>query len=222
MRNKIIMAVGISLCLVGVASIAYADSLASRMSGKILLQVEENGEAWYVSPDNSQRYFLGRPEDAFQIMRKLGLGISNSNLEQIPVASDSPAVPSGSSQAEAQASAPEEKSWKVTHMFKGTTDISTEPFTFKEGAWVKIKYSLVPEEASSYYSISLQNNSNFFDQDLIYNEVVYPNTVINDLTDITLIEDTTNLYNKQVNSPYHFEVSADGGWVIEAMEYTRD
>jgi uncharacterized protein YkwD len=57
-------------------------SLASDLSGMILLQVQENGEAWYVYPDNSQRYYLGRPADAFDIMRELGLGIVHSELEQ--------------------------------------------------------------------------------------------------------------------------------------------
>jgi len=55
------------------------------MSGRILLQVEKNGEAWYVSPGNNFRYFLGRPADAFRVMRELGVGISNANLEKIPV-----------------------------------------------------------------------------------------------------------------------------------------
>jgi hypothetical protein len=54
--------------------------LSSRMKGKILLQVELNGEGWYVNPDNSKRYYLGRPDDAFQIMRELGLGISNKDF----------------------------------------------------------------------------------------------------------------------------------------------
>ena len=221
--HKIFMVVGIALCFVGVASIVYADSMASRMAGKILLQVEENGEAWYVSPDNNQRYFLGRPNDAFELMRKLGLGISNSNLNQIPVASDSPVVPTeDSGQTDNQASSQEvEKAWKVTHVFSGKQDITTEPFVFTDGSWVKIKYSFIPIETSSYYSVSMQSNSDFFDQDLIYNEIIYPNMDINSLSDYTVVEDTTNLYNKKVNTPYHFEISADGGWVIEVMEYLR-
>lgn len=62
-----------------------AQSLAYDLQGKILLQVEENGEAWYVYPGSLERYYLGRPADAFEIMRNLGLGISNENLEKIPV-----------------------------------------------------------------------------------------------------------------------------------------
>jgi len=57
-----------------------AEGLQTRLKGRILLQVESNGEAWYVNPDNENRYYLGRPADAFQIMRELGLGISNKDF----------------------------------------------------------------------------------------------------------------------------------------------
>jgi len=56
---------------------------SAKQAGKILLQVEQNGEAWYVNPEDNKRYFLSRPQDAFSIMRELGLGISNENLDQI-------------------------------------------------------------------------------------------------------------------------------------------
>ncbi|MBU2456824.1 MAG: hypothetical protein V1768_03365, partial [Patescibacteria group bacterium] len=52
-----------------------------RVSGNILLQVEQNGEGWYVYPDNKKKYYLGRPADAFSIMRNLGLGIKHSELD---------------------------------------------------------------------------------------------------------------------------------------------
>ncbi|MBN2884909.1 hypothetical protein JXE04_03215 [Patescibacteria group bacterium] len=55
---------------------------AADLSGRILLQVESKGEAWYVSPINHQRYYLGRPVDAFSVMRNLGLGISEANYAQ--------------------------------------------------------------------------------------------------------------------------------------------
>lgn len=57
-----------------------AADLASRLKGKILLQVESNGEAWYVNPEDEKRYYLGRPADAFQVMRELGLGISSKDF----------------------------------------------------------------------------------------------------------------------------------------------
>ena len=58
-------------------------TFAKAQAGKIFLQVESKGEAWYVNPSDNKRYFLGRPADAFAVMRKLGLGISNSNFESL-------------------------------------------------------------------------------------------------------------------------------------------
>lgn len=61
-------------------NIARASGLSSSLRGMILLQVEENGEAWYIYPKNEKRYYLGRPDDAFDIMRELGLGIKHDEL----------------------------------------------------------------------------------------------------------------------------------------------
>lgn len=53
---------------------------AKSLNGYILLQVEKNGEAWYVNPINGQRYFLNRPADAFKIMQELALGVEHDYL----------------------------------------------------------------------------------------------------------------------------------------------
>lgn len=76
----------ILLLIIG-TTISYPSKAAdnSRLSGRILLQVEENGEAWYVNPSDARRYYLGRPDDAFRIMKELGLGISNADIKKIPV-----------------------------------------------------------------------------------------------------------------------------------------
>ncbi|MEK7123004.1 MAG: thrombospondin type 3 repeat-containing protein [Patescibacteria group bacterium] len=67
----------------------YSDfQLANRLKGRILLQVGERGEAWYVRPDTGTRVFMGRPADAFELMRSLGLGITNAELRKIPVGID--------------------------------------------------------------------------------------------------------------------------------------
>jgi len=57
--------------------------IASRLSGQIVLQVEKNGEAWYINPVDLKKYFLGRPDDAFAIMRELSLGIKKRDLARI-------------------------------------------------------------------------------------------------------------------------------------------
>ncbi|OGF30884.1 hypothetical protein A2533_03125 [Candidatus Falkowbacteria bacterium RIFOXYD2_FULL_35_9] len=60
-------------------------ALAQTLSGRILLQVERNGEAWYVYPNNNKRYFLNRPADAFTIMRELGLGATHQFISSYSV-----------------------------------------------------------------------------------------------------------------------------------------
>ena len=58
-------------------------NFSRKQKGKILLQTEDKGQAWYVNPEDGKRYFLGKPADAFQVMRKAGLGISDQNFQQI-------------------------------------------------------------------------------------------------------------------------------------------
>ena len=70
----------------GGGNMIFDTELMSKLSGRILLQVESKGEAWYINPTNQKRYYLGRPENAWQIMRTLGLGISNKNLALIKTA----------------------------------------------------------------------------------------------------------------------------------------
>jgi len=74
-------------------ALVRAQSLGEKLSGRILLNVEGKGEAWYVYPEDNKRYYLGRPADAFAVMRELGLGISELDFQKIaqagmPVAGD--------------------------------------------------------------------------------------------------------------------------------------
>src|SRR5680860_112570 len=65
-------------------ALAYPESnLSSRLSGKILLDVDNKGEAWYVYPGDFHRYYLGTPSDAYDIMKYLSLGVSNDNFIKI-------------------------------------------------------------------------------------------------------------------------------------------
>lgn len=59
-------------------------ALRQRLAGRVLLQVESRGEAWYVNPGDLRRYPLGSPEDALAILRT-GLGITHANLASIPM-----------------------------------------------------------------------------------------------------------------------------------------
>lgn len=92
MQNKPLL-FGLILSCLGIFSFAVLSfasvDLAQTQSGKILLDVQKNGEAWYIHPLTKERYYLGRPDDAFELMRIMGLGISNADLSKIPKASDS-------------------------------------------------------------------------------------------------------------------------------------
>lgn len=58
-------------------------SLINRLKGKIVLQVEANGEAYYIYPKTGKAYYLKNGEEAYRVMRELGLGITNSDLSVI-------------------------------------------------------------------------------------------------------------------------------------------
>ncbi len=80
-KNKILLTLFLlSLFFIPFVSRAETSALANRLSGKIILQVEKNGEAYYVNPLDLKGYYLGRPNDAFNIMRHFGLGVSNSDV----------------------------------------------------------------------------------------------------------------------------------------------
>lgn len=58
-------------------------AFVNKMKGRIFLQVQQKGEAWYVYPKDGKRYYLKNGEEAYRIMRILGLGITNNNLNKI-------------------------------------------------------------------------------------------------------------------------------------------
>jgi len=55
----------------------------NKLVGKILLQVEAHGEAYYVNPKDGKRYYMANGNEAYRIMRYLGVGITNANLNKI-------------------------------------------------------------------------------------------------------------------------------------------
>ncbi len=60
-------------------------NLTNRVKGRIILQVEENGEAWYVEPKTSKRHYMASGNEAYSIMRNLGVGITNKDLEKVRI-----------------------------------------------------------------------------------------------------------------------------------------
>jgi len=69
----------------GTGNLVYNASLANKLKGRILLQVESHGEAWYVNPTDGRRYYMKDGNVAYQIMRFLSLGITNENIYKIGI-----------------------------------------------------------------------------------------------------------------------------------------
>lgn len=67
----------ISLGILVKPASSQANTLDSKLSGRILLAVEAHGETWYVNPVNQKRYFIKNSHDTLNLMQQLGLGISN-------------------------------------------------------------------------------------------------------------------------------------------------
>jgi hypothetical protein len=63
------------------SSSVSASSLPFQLRGHFLIDVEDNGQAWYVDLENGLRHKVDK-----EFIKKVGLGISSSNLERIPMA----------------------------------------------------------------------------------------------------------------------------------------
>lgn len=81
--KKIILGLIIGVLLTTPIITFSASSLASRLKGKILLAVEDHGKTYYVHEDGS-RYRI-TVATAQKIFEKLALGITNKDLEEIPI-----------------------------------------------------------------------------------------------------------------------------------------
>ncbi|MDD2807621.1 MAG: serine hydrolase [Patescibacteria group bacterium] len=83
--KKIIVLAAIAAIIFPNLSARATENLAERLAGKILLQVESYGRAWYINPTTKERYYLQDGNAAYDLMRQLSLGISNKDLANIPI-----------------------------------------------------------------------------------------------------------------------------------------
>jgi len=57
--------------------------LTQRLSGRLLLAVQDRGRVWYVDPMTNLRYEISK-DKAMEIFRRLSLGINNADLRRLP------------------------------------------------------------------------------------------------------------------------------------------
>lgn len=58
-------------------------SIKNRLKGRIVLRVEEHGEAYWIDPKDLSVRYLQNGDEAYRIMRLYSLGITNANLEKV-------------------------------------------------------------------------------------------------------------------------------------------
>lgn len=71
---------------------AVDKKLTERLRGKILLQVDNNGEAWYIDAKTDKRFYLKDGATAYTALRAFGLGITNDDISQIPIGIEERAI----------------------------------------------------------------------------------------------------------------------------------
>ncbi len=67
------------------SKVLQQSALQKRLKGKIILDIQGHGEAWYINPKDGLRYYLKNGEEAYRIMRQLSLGISNAHISKIAI-----------------------------------------------------------------------------------------------------------------------------------------
>src|SRR3989344_7250346 len=83
MKRIILLAITLGLSLPFTGSAAESN-LRTQLAGRILLQTEEQGQAWYVNPVDTKRYYLRDGDEAYRLMRIFGLGITNADFKKLP------------------------------------------------------------------------------------------------------------------------------------------
>jgi hypothetical protein len=63
---------------------AAVTSTARSLAGRILLQVDSVGEAWYVHPETYERHYMADGDEAYRIMRELSEGTMYDWISDIP------------------------------------------------------------------------------------------------------------------------------------------
>ncbi len=133
----------------------FDPKLVNKFKGRILLQVQGHGEAWYLNPADGKRYYLKDGTAAYEMMRKFGQGISSSDLDKIPVGTlDTPDVKE-SLKTETKSTAPIQNTLPVVNtQQQGLQTQPTQPVIQKE------------EPQTSFYIVTRVIDGDTFDVSL--------------------------------------------------------
>jgi hypothetical protein len=58
-------------------------TFAKNLSGRIFVQVQDKGQAWYIDPINFRKYYLGSGKNALNILKSLSIKAKSSEIMKI-------------------------------------------------------------------------------------------------------------------------------------------
>lgn len=67
----------------GAGRLPVSMAYAKEQAGRVLLQTDLNGEAWYVNPIDNKRYYLGSSYFVNDLLNKFSIGISNKDFNDL-------------------------------------------------------------------------------------------------------------------------------------------
>jgi len=67
---------------IALPAFAITANNSSLLKGKILYNANSIGDIWYVYPGDFHRYYIGTPQDTYNVLRNLSLGISNVDFNK--------------------------------------------------------------------------------------------------------------------------------------------
>lgn len=65
------------------ASVCEDSDLGNKLKGRMVLRVEESGEAYWIYPENCRAYYAGTHDSAYELMKSFSLGIKKRLLAKI-------------------------------------------------------------------------------------------------------------------------------------------
>jgi hypothetical protein len=68
---------------VGPGKLPIDYAFTRKYSGRVLIQVQSLGEAWYINPTDQKRYLLSNEYEMHDVIKKFGIGISNYNFSRL-------------------------------------------------------------------------------------------------------------------------------------------
>ncbi len=65
------------------SNVCEDSKMGKRLRGKIVIRVEENGEAYWIYPENCRAYYAGTFDAAYELMRNFSMGIKKNDLAKV-------------------------------------------------------------------------------------------------------------------------------------------